>query len=258
MWFLQQCISGWHPHGYLFFSAVLRELSEVKGLGKNWTIQDVFWMPAERCHSTGQRCRRGAGLVLQHRLGMQLPFEGAFLLSWRLRLDPLDTTADGVDLRPAICQRGYLCLSSKERTQELLLAPNLSGRCPDCRGGVAPLASLKFTETVLHSLSRSGSSRMWESPVGKSAGTGFASCGEERRPVGLPATGTRCPECWESERRNVYGEGVSAGGHLAQGHLVSMGRECCSFILWSNVTLEFGAAEEQLWRLWRSTRSLQR
>lgn len=33
------------------------------------------------------------------------------------------------------------------------------------------------------------------SPVGKSAGTGFESCGEERRPVGLPAAETRYPGC---------------------------------------------------------------
>jgi len=60
-------------------------------------------------------------------------------------------------------------------------------------------------ETTLHGLRSSCSSGVRGSPVGKSAGMGLESGGEGRRPVGLPASGARCPGCRESERKNVHG-----------------------------------------------------
>lgn len=162
---------------------------------------------------TGQHCRKGKGPVLQHRLKVQLPFEGG--------LSPfLEASArvpghhNGWDWFEASYLSVWVSLLVKQgedtraTSSQILLAPSLPGHPPDCRGWISPLAPLKFTETTLHGLSSSCSSRMWGSPGGKSAGTGFESRGEERRPVRLPATGARCPGCWESERKNVHGAGT--------------------------------------------------
>lgn len=159
---------------------------------------------------TGQPVEKVWGQSYSTGSRFRLPLREGFLLSWRLRLEPLDTPTDGIDLRPAVCQREYLCLSRTERTREVLLH-----RCcwhwPSSRsqrGGCTPFASLKFSDTALRGLSSSCSSRMRGSPVGKSSGAGFGSCGEERRPVGLHAAGARCPGCWESNGKNMHGAGT--------------------------------------------------
>lgn len=118
--------------------------------------------------------------------------------------DFLYTTRDGIDLRPVLCQG---CQARRGHCWCLLTdAAGTQPAWPFSRvlGWISPL---RFTETMVHPLSSSCSSEMWGNPTGKRAGTGFESCGEERRPAGLPALGLELLDA-EPERRNVPGSGM--------------------------------------------------